>query len=374
MHSAAAETIIEQAPERLRPHPQAALVPALTSDEYELLRADIAARGVVSPLEVTAAAVVLDGHQRLRAARELQLPSVPTHLVSPEDETEFLILAALRRRQLSPSQRAAIALELNEYRELRAQAQTRQRANLRGQTEVATLPPRGEKTRELVARLAGVSPRTAQDVMTVKDADQALFAQVKADQLPAHRAARAVRQSQLRERIGEAPPLPSGVFDLIYADPPWFSQNADSDWAPENHYPTLPLEPIKALEVPAAEDAVLFLWGLGCQLPQALEVIEAWGFRYVAQAVWIKDSIGLGSWVRYRHEPLFVAVRGKMRAPDPEHRFDSVIEAPRREHSRKPDEVYERIERAYPNCSKLELFARGKARPGWTAWGNQAEQ
>jgi len=131
---------------------------------------------------------------------------------------------------------------------------------------------------------------------------------------------------------------------------------------------------IKAQKVPAAEDAVLFLWALGCQLPQALEVIDAWGFRYVAQAVWTKDSIGLGSWVRYRHEPLLIAVRGDMRAPDPEHRFDSVIEAPRREHSRKPDEVYERIERAYPNCSKLELFARGKARPGWTAWGNQAEQ
>jgi N6-adenosine-specific RNA methylase IME4 len=186
------------------------------------------------------------------------------------------------------------------------------------------------------------------------------------------RAARRVRQRRLREQIGVAPPLPEGVFDVIYADPPWASANGDSDWAPENHYPTMALEEIKALEVPAAEDAVLFLCALGCQLPQALEVIAAWGFRYVAELVWVKPSIGLGSWVRYRHEPLLVAVRGRMCAPAPEDRFDSVIEAPRREHSRKPDAVYELIESAYPRSSKLELFARGSPRPGWTIWGNEA--
>lgn len=358
----------------LRPHPDAARVPAMSTDEYQSFLADVRERGLTTPLAINAEGIVLDGHQRLRAALELGFESVPVRVAAPGDERAYIFKAALRRRNLTPSQRAALALELSDYERRLAEAKDRQRANLRGQPEVATLPPRREKTCEYVAGLASVSPRTAQDVMTVKEDDPELFARVKEAEIPASRAARAVRQRRLRERIGDAPALPEGVFDLIYADPPWSSQNPDSDWAPENHYPTMALEEIKALEVPVANDAVLFLWALGCQLPQALEVIAAWGFGFVAEAVWVKQSIGLGSWVRYRHEPLLIAVRGRMRAPEPEFRFDSVIEAPRRQHSRKPDEVYERIEHAYPHCSKVELFGRGETRSGWAAWGNEVEQ
>jgi N6-adenosine-specific RNA methylase IME4 len=341
--------------------------------EFEDFVADVRANGLTTALDVTPAGVVLDGRERLRAACALGLETVSVRLVEPEDEFDYILRALLRRKHLSESRRAALALELADYRERRQQAKTRQRANLRGAAEGATLPPRGEKTREFVARVAGVSARTAQDAITVKEEDPQLFEQVKAGRTPAHRAARQVRQRRLRVEIGQAPPLPDGLFQVVYADPPWASANADSDWAPENHYPTMALEQIKALQVPAADDAVLFLWALGCQLPQTLEVIEAWGFRYVAECVWVKQSIGLGSWVRYRHEPLLIAVRGTIGAPEPEHRFDSVIAAPRRQHSRKPEQVYELIERAYPHCSKLELFARGKARTGWTAWGNQVE-
>jgi ParB-like chromosome segregation protein Spo0J len=103
-------------PARLRPHPQATRVPALTPEEYAMLLADIDKRGILTPLDVTAELVVLDGHQRLRAAIDLGFPSVPGRVVDVPggDELAYLLLAALRRRQLTPSQRAAIALELEE--------------------------------------------------------------------------------------------------------------------------------------------------------------------------------------------------------------------------------------------------------------------
>jgi N6-adenosine-specific RNA methylase IME4 len=161
---------------------------------------------------------------------------------------------------------------------------------------------------------------------------------------------------------------------VIYGDPPWQLGNPDSAWSPEQHYPTKPTPKIKQLGPPAAQDAVLFLWAVSSLLPDALEVMDAWGFVFKTTLVWVKPSIGLGAWVRHRHELLLVAQRGNYPAPKAELRPDSVLEARRGRHSEKPKQIYELIERMYPNASKLELYARGRPRPGWTAWGNQLDQ
>jgi N6-adenosine-specific RNA methylase IME4 len=361
----------EELVERLSPHPNAGMVPALEADEYRLLRDDVELRGIVTPLEITPDLVVVDGHQRLRIAHELQLARVPVRVVRPDNESRYLVLAALRRRHLSASQRAAIALELDDYELAQIDARARQRANLLNTTEVAALPPRGEKTREIAARLAGVSPRTVQDAATVRAHDPSLFEQVKSGRIPAERAARRVRRRRRDSELGPPPPLPDGPFELILADPPWQLGNPDGEKAPENHFPTMPLADIFALRPPAAVDAILYVWAVNMLLPEALQLIDAWGFRYVASLVWVKESIGLGQWVRNRHELLLVGQRGAFSPPDPDLRPDSVIEAPRRRHSEKPVSVYELLERAHPATSKLELFARS-ARPGWTAWGNEA--
>jgi hypothetical protein len=89
------------------------------------------------------------------------------------------------------------------------------------------------------------------------------------------------------------------------------------------------------------------------------------------KTVGLKDRVGIGFWCRNRHEILIIAVRGNMPAPPPASRPDSVITAPRREHSRKPDEAYEIIEQMYPDLPKIELLARS-ARDGWSQWGNEA--
>ena len=145
---------------------------------------------------------------------------------------------------------------------------------------------------------------------------------------------------------------------------------------PINHYPCMPTEEICALHIwgrpvkdIAAKDAVLFLWTTNAHLLEARKVIDAWGFIYKSNFVWRKDKIGLGYYVRTQHEILLIAVRGNIGTPKPANRPPSVIEAPRRKHSQKPDEVYELIERMYPGLPKLELFARN-TRPEWASWGN----
>jgi hypothetical protein len=235
----------KRSPQTLTPHPEAARIPVMAEEEYEAFRADIEARGLLVPIEITTEGVVLDGRQRLRAARELGLESALVRVIEVEGQLEYMLRAALLRRQLSPSQRAALLVEFERFGELRAGARERQRANLRQAPEGATLPPRG-KTREIGARWARVSARTVQDVTTVREHDPDLFERVKRGEMGAALAARRVRRRLRELELPPPPPLPHGPFELIYADPPWQLGNPDGPYAPESHYPTLPLEKIKA--------------------------------------------------------------------------------------------------------------------------------
>lgn len=167
-------------------------------------------------------------------------------------------------------------------------------------------------------------------------------------------------------------PLPTGVYDLILADPPWRydHQSTPAMRAVENHYPTMGQDELRALPVPAAPACALFMWATAPKLAEAVALIDAWGFEFVTCAVWVKDRIGTGYWFRQRHELLLVAKRGAMSPPEPSARPDSVIEAPRGRHSEKPRTVYERLERMFPHATRLEMFARSP-QPGWDAWGNE---
>jgi N6-adenosine-specific RNA methylase IME4 len=106
-------------------------------------------------------------------------------------------------------------------------------------------------------------------------------------------------------------------------------------------------------------------------LLEAVIVMRGWGFAYKSNFVWVKDELGTGFWNRNRHELLLIGTRGRIPAPAPGTQWGSVIEAPRREHSRKPDAVFELIESYFPNLPKIELNRRGSPRPGWAAWGNE---
>lgn len=160
-------------------------------------------------------------------------------------------------------------------------------------------------------------------------------------------------------------------YDVILADPPWRYTPAEKTRRVENHYPTMDITDICSIVPPSADDCVLFLWGTMSKLPDALKVMEAWGFEYKSGAVWGKEIIGMGYYFRGQHELLLLGRKGTPGIPSSGSRVSSVIHSRRGRHSEKPKVVYEIIERIYPSAMKLEMFARDHLE-GWDVWGNEA--
>jgi len=187
---------------------------------------------------------------------------------------------------------------------------------------------------------------------------------------------RAERERELAEKtIAASEALGTKLYGVIYADPPWhfkpYSDITGMDRAADNHYPTMTLEDIKALTVPAARDCVLFLWATVPMLPEALAVMSAWGFTYRSHCVWIKHKAGTGYWFRNQHELLLVGTRGSIPAPAPGEQYVSILDAPAEAHSAKPFHFTEIIEELFPNLPRLEMFHRGETYTGWDYWGNE---
>lgn len=175
-------------------------------------------------------------------------------------------------------------------------------------------------------------------------------------------------------------------FKTVLADPPWQFQNRTGKMAPEhkrlNRYSTMRLEDIKQLPVSDIVDdhAHLYLWVPNALLPEGLEVMKSWGFEYKSNIIWEKvrkdgfpDGRGVGFYFRNVTEMLLFGVRGKSnRTLAPARSQVNLIRSMKREHSRKPDEIFPIIQACSPG-PYLEMFARGK-RDGWTLWGNQANE
>lgn len=166
----------------------------------------------------------------------------------------------------------------------------------------------------------------------------------------------------------------NGEFKCILADPPWaFRTYVGLDLVPargKQPYSTMSLADLRKLPIAecAAKDCLLFMWTVSYLQPQSFELAAAWGFKHVSVAfIWDKRRIGMGYWTRQEAEICHLFKRGK--PPRLSSGVHQMIREPRREHSRKPDSQYERIE-ALCGGPRLELFAR-QSRNGWHAWGNQ---
>lgn len=186
------------------------------------------------------------------------------------------------------------------------------------------------------------------------------------------------RQANIRQQV--AKPRASSRVDIfstqkkyrvIYADPPWSyndKQDTDALGGAVKHYDTMPLDDICTLPVPAADNAVLFLWVTSPMLEDAFKVINAWGFKYKSSFVWDKIAHNMGHYNSVRHEFLLIATRGSC-TPDVARLYDSVVSIERTEHSRKPGAFRNMIDTLYPVGDRLELFAR-EAPEGWDVWGD----
>ncbi len=170
----------------------------------------------------------------------------------------------------------------------------------------------------------------------------------------------------------------SPPYDVIVADPLWnFASNsaARPGRNARRHYACMSLDAIAELPIKslAARDSLLFLWTTAPFAELAFRVVHGWGFVFKTELIWRKDRIATGFWTRGQHEKVYLCRRGRFPCPRPAPFMSSVIDAPVREHSRKPPELQDRIEEVWPEARKLELFARTR-RSGWDAWGNETER
>jgi N6-adenosine-specific RNA methylase IME4 len=382
-----------------KPHELSNIFPLIEGKDFVELKEDIKAHGLREPI-VLFEGKILDGRNRFRACQETGVTPVFEEYTGT-DPLSFVISLNLKRRHLNESQRAMVAAKL------------------------ANMPHGGDRNSDQAANLPLVSQSTAADLLNVSDRSIRSAKTVQENGVPELKSAvesgrvsvsaaadiasrpideqtevvakgekeildkaKEIRQQRAEERRKERLEKISEIskgnseisvisrkFPVIYADPPWRYEHVESESrAIENHYPTMSLDEICALDIGSisTDDCVLFLWTTSPKLEESFRVIREWGFTYRTCAVWDKEKIGMGYYFRQQHELLLVATKGNIPAPEPSARVPSVFRYPRGLHSRKPEEVYSIIEGMYPTLPKLELFCR-TPKAGWSVWGNQSE-
>lgn len=356
------------------------LIPPLQDGEYRQLEDSIAAHGCRDAL-VTWRGVLLDGHNRHEICTRRGVPFKTIELDLPSREHALLWIEEnqLARRNLSDDQRAVIALSVLRRRTALSISERNAR-NRRGSSDVADTPSatfrdRSKDTYPTVARAAKVAERKLRTVQEIAKKQPEALEAIRTGARSVAEVKTAIRRDERVERIAAlaAPgPLPDRRFPVLLADPPWRYEYTETESrAIENQYPTMTLDQICALGIDelALPDAILFLWVTNPKLAEAFAVLRAWNFEYRTCMVWVKDQIGMGYYVRQQHELLLIAKRGDLPVPEPANRPSSVIQAPRMAHSAKPPIVHDLIDAMYPELPKVELFARGLKRDGWTGWG-----
>jgi len=368
-------------------HPVANLFPLMVGDDFAALAEDVKSNGLLEPIWLHPDGRIVDGRNRYKACRAVDVePSFRTW--SGEGSlVEFVVSLNLHRRHLTAGQKAMLGAEVEEALAVEVEQRRRERiAEARSEPEMAQrVAPSQKEDREARAQAAkatGSNRQYVSDAKKLKADRPDLAEQVKSGGMSIPEAKKAINTEKVQaKRVGQRErtaalaarevPAVDRKYAVVYADPPWRYDFSSTDArAIENQYPTMDTDAIAALDVPAADDAVLFMWATNPKLTQAFEVLHGWGFEYVTNMVWVKDRIGMGYYARSRHEMLLIAKRGQLATPEPSNRPDSVIEAARTKHSAKPEVVYELLDRMYPGLPKLEMFCR-EPRDGWDAWGNE---
>jgi len=383
-------------------HPLAEIFPILRGVHFDDLAEDIAVNGLHESI-VTYEGKILDGRNRYLACLRAKVePRFKEY--TGADPLGYVVSLNLRRRHLDESQRGMVHARIATLRRganqhtaiavcsqeeasklLNVSVDTGQRARKVLDTGADELIAAVDQGRISVSAAADIAqaPKEQQREIVARGDKEILEAakEIRAAKSERKRTEKVAATERLRERNAE---LPSSErkYSVIYADPPWSFEvwsGEGKDRAAENHYPTMSQSEIEELPVAslAADDCALFMWVVMPQLPEALAVIEAWGFKYKTCAfVWIKQTkdeerlaTGMGYWTRANSEMCLLATKGSPTRLNAD--VHQVILSPRLEHSRKPDEVAARIMRLVPG-PYIELFARRRPRDGWAVWGNQA--
>lgn len=357
------------------------------------LAASIEEVGLLQPIVVTPENRLVSGFRRIKAFTHLGRESIPA--VIAKNLTEAILLLKAERDENTCREPFTIeeAVAMGEsieaaYRpkakEKRAPQEHGKKGGRPKKTDRKSLPngskPKQDesaRTTSQAAEGAGMSRPTYEKAKAVIDAakeDPTLRPLVdemnKSGKVSG--VAKKLGRIQAAEEIRREPqPLPTGPFRVLVVDPPWRYTKRDDD--PTHRatcpYPSMTVDEIAALPVGnlAGDDAILWLWTTNAHLPEVWPIISSWGFAYKTMLTWVKDKMGVGDWLRGQTEHCLLCVKGKPTTLLTNQ--TTVIHAPAREHSRKPEAFYLLVEELCPG-SKCELFAR-ESREGWTVWGNE---
>lgn len=343
------------------------LVPILENEEHTKLRDSIAEVGLYEPLVINQDNVILDGHHRLKAVKELRWQEVEVQRKIFEnriDETIYVIETNVVRRQLNQAQRTLLGLKLEPLYSKKAEE------NMKAGVTLASSDARVD-TDKFVAGKIGLSEGTYQRGKYVlanappEKKAKFLSGDKKAGSLY-RELKKAEKIEQLRQEIPELVE-PQGPFDVIVIDPPWPYGNeydAEGDRSP-TPYPQISLETLSVLKLPASEDCVLWLWTTNAFMHEAYHLLQAWGFTPKTILTWVKDRMGLGRWLRNQTEHCILAIKG---TPIVDLKNQTtILTAKKRGHSVKPDEFYDLVDSLCIG-SKVDWFSR-RERSGWTSFG-----
>jgi N6-adenosine-specific RNA methylase IME4 len=349
--------------------------------------ADIRENGLREAIRLDRDGRILDGRNRLRACEAADVePRFRTY--KGGDAVAFVVSLNLHRRHLNPSQQAMVAARLadmpqgtrTDLAKICAKSQTDAAALLNvsrrsvqhatkvladGAEEVVAAVDRGKVTVSDAAVIAGEAHRVQRALLR-------MVTNGKADTLKAAQRKRDLDR-QRRDITKGRVALPEGVFEVIVIDPPWPYGNNEyqgNHWMGRvaSPYPEVSLEELANLDIPSAPDCILWCWATNYFLHDAFHLLEAWDFDYKTVLTWHKQRLGVGTWLRNNTEHVLMATKGHPKWLTDLTNQNTWLEAPAREHSRKPDAFYHLVDSLCVG-RKLECYSR-EPRPGWEQYGN----
>ncbi|NBW18511.1 MAG: hypothetical protein EBR82_62120 [Caulobacteraceae bacterium] len=366
------------------------LIPALTAEEFAQLEANCIAEGIRENI-LTWQGFIIDGHNRYEIAQKHGLPfgTQEKYFKDENDVREWMILNQFGRRNLSSYQRSILALQLEEVFSARAKKNLKISGENYGKGLQKSANPiiQTIDTRKELAKVAKVSHDTIAKVKKIEAiATPEVKAKLSTGEVSINQAYQEIKKEEKKaerdQRIEETKQKieqenliqPDKKYHVIAIDPPWaYSEKGGFD--SENYdsvsnrgavdYPTMSINQIKGIELPAAENCVLFLWTTHAFLEDSFSLVRQWGFQYKATLVWDKVKMGIGRTVRMQLEFCLLAVKGNPIIQGSSER-DLIVES-RREHSRKPEAFYEMVERMCIG-NKLDYFSR-QNRANWDHYG-----
>lgn len=368
------------------------LIPALTAEEFKQLEANCLEEGIREKI-ITWNGVIIDGHNRYEIATRwnLDYQTESKRFANENDVREWMINNQFGRRNLSNYQRSVLALALESVFSERAK-EKQVEAGKNKVVQISEQAPMERKAITKIAKVANVSHDTIAKVKVIEaKATPEVKAQLSTGEVSINQAYQEIKKEakkeerdkkieEVKQKIEEENLVtPDKKYHVIGIDPPWAYEEkggfSSADYDSESNrgavdYPTMTVEQIKKIELPAAEDCVLFLWTTHAFLRDSFDLLDEWGFKYKATLVWDKVKMGLGRTVRMQVEFCLIATKGNPIINGSSER--DIITESRRQHSRKPEVFYEMVERMCIG-NKLDYFSR-QNRVNWEHYGAEQGQ